>query len=75
LTAVFASATCCFGACGAAFAASCKRLLLSATLVAVGAEASVGLIFIDEQSLASARLEKQVATINEMIDFIGKLLT
>ena len=69
-----AAASCCFGVCGVAFAASCKRLLLSATFVALGAEASVGLIFIDEQSLAKARLEKQVAAIKDRNDFMVKLL-
>ncbi|NDF92537.1 MAG: hypothetical protein EB115_11325 [Betaproteobacteria bacterium] len=69
-----AAASCCFGVCGGAFAASCKRLLLSATFVALGAEAFVVLVIIDEQSLAQARLEKQVAAIKDRNDFIGKLL-
>jgi len=49
-------------------------LLLSATFVALGAEAFVVLVIIDEQSLAKARLEKQVAAIKDRNDFIGKLL-
>ncbi|NBP40158.1 MAG: hypothetical protein EBV34_17285, partial [Betaproteobacteria bacterium] len=60
--------------CGASFAASCKRLLLSATFVAAGAKASVGLIFIDEQSLANAIPEKQAAAVKVRINFMAEIL-
>lgn len=58
------------GACCSTFAASCSRFGASASFVEVGAEASVGFIFDDEQSPAKAVVAKQAATTKTSVLFI-----
>jgi len=62
------------GACCSAFAASCSRLGDSASFVDAGAEASVGFIFVEEQSPAKTMVDTKAVVTKATNDFMGELL-
>lgn len=66
--------SCCLGACCSAFAASCSRLGDSESFVDAGAEASVGFIFVEEQSPAKTMVDTQAVATKATNDFMGELL-